>query len=116
MEKNQIFCIPQLKCVEGRVVTHDGSHPKRSGSGRKSARRSKSRQQGSQSARVEQPAEEADPAVASSNGETVDGKDTARTEPAPSTAENAAAHGTLPPSSTPAEKTKPQDELELDGK
>ena len=65
---------------------------------------------------MEQTAEEADPAVASSSGETVDGKDTARTEPAPSTAENAAVHGTLPPSSTPAEKTKPQDELELDGK
>ena len=65
---------------------------------------------------MEQPAEEADPAGASSSGETIDGKDTARTEPAPSTAENEATHGQLPPSSTPAEKTKPQDELELDGK
>ncbi|XP_070173868.1 X-ray radiation resistance-associated protein 1-like isoform X2 [Littorina saxatilis] len=53
MEKNKIFCIPQLKCVEGRVVTHDSSPPKRPESGRRSARRSKSRQSGLLSARKE---------------------------------------------------------------
>lgn len=52
MEKNEITLIPQLKCVEGKVVTHvhtrtDGKRPK-SGrrSARRSARRSKSRQAG----------------------------------------------------------------------
>ncbi|BFZ00960.1 hypothetical protein BsWGS_03999 [Bradybaena similaris] len=40
LAKNQIFSVPQLKVVEGRVVTQDGKERKRSkppGSGRKSA-------------------------------------------------------------------------------
>ena len=53
MERNEVFCIPQLKCVEGRVVTHEGNSSKRLGSGRKSARKSKSLQSGSHSARGE---------------------------------------------------------------
>ncbi|XP_035827301.1 X-ray radiation resistance-associated protein 1 isoform X2 [Aplysia californica] len=46
MSKNEIFFVPQLKSVEGRVVTQDGKdkkRPRRPGSGRRSSRRSKSR-------------------------------------------------------------------------
>ncbi|KAL8600018.1 hypothetical protein ACOMHN_057787 [Nucella lapillus] len=47
MEKNQMYCIPQLKCVEGRVVTQEGSKPKLPRSARHtSSRRARSRQSG----------------------------------------------------------------------
>ncbi|XP_076453924.1 X-ray radiation resistance-associated protein 1-like [Babylonia areolata] len=46
MEKNRVFCIPQLKCVEGRVVTQDGTKSRRPKSGRRSARGSTRRQSG----------------------------------------------------------------------
>lgn len=45
MAKNDIFFVPQLKSVEGRVVTQDGKEkmrPKRPGSSRRSSRKSKS--------------------------------------------------------------------------
>jgi hypothetical protein len=40
MEKNEVYCIPQLKCVEGRVVTHEGFKPGRRPRSRASSARS----------------------------------------------------------------------------